>query len=171
VAFLLGGINFVDHRHELARGPRHDGVTDVPIVVWIIVARQPACSWPRSARSSPRAATLLFDQQPRHGHSTTRPRGGRPRSAGSTRFLVLRATPRSTSCSCPTLGIAAEVITAFAREKPVRVQGGPLHRRPPPASSAFFVSAHHQFVAGIDPRMANVFTVTTARSSRSRSPR
>ena len=26
---------------------------------------------------------------------------------------------------------------------------------------SFFVWAHHQFIAGIDPRMANVFTVTT----------
>ena len=26
---------------------------------------------------------------------------------------------------------------------------------------SFFVWAHHQFVAGIDPRMANVFTITT----------
>jgi cytochrome c oxidase subunit 1 len=26
---------------------------------------------------------------------------------------------------------------------------------------SFFVWSHHQFIAGIDPRMANIFTITT----------
>jgi len=60
----------------------------------------------------------------------------------------------------PAMGIVAEVITVFARKKmfAYRTVIGTVIAT---GILSFFVWAHHQFVAGIDPRMANVFTVTT----------
>ena len=61
----------------------------------------------------------------------------------------------------PAMGIVAEIITVFSRKKlfayKTVLYTVDRHRR----AVSFFVWAHHQFVAGIDPRMANVFTVTT----------
>ena len=69
----------------------------------------------------------------------------------------------------PAMGIVAEVITVFSAQEAVRLQDG-AYTAIGTGIISFFVWAHHQFVAGIDPRMANVFTVTTL-SSRCRSPR
>jgi cytochrome c oxidase subunit 1 len=60
----------------------------------------------------------------------------------------------------PAVGIVAEVMCAFSRKKLFGLQDDHLHVIATGVLS-FFVWAHHQFVAGIDPRMANVFTVTT----------
>jgi len=58
------------------------------------------------------------------------------------------------------MGMVAEIMTVFARKK---LFGYRLIIYTFIATGilSFFVWAHHQFVAGIDPRMANVFTVTT----------
>ena len=61
----------------------------------------------------------------------------------------------------PAMGIVAEVITVFARKKLFALQDGALHGGRHRRAISFFVWAHHQFIAGIDPRMANIFSVTT----------
>ncbi len=61
----------------------------------------------------------------------------------------------------PAIGIVAEIITRVLAQEAVRLPDRALHRRSAPACSRFTVWAHHQFIAGIDPRMANVFTITT----------
>jgi cytochrome c oxidase subunit 1 len=60
----------------------------------------------------------------------------------------------------PALGITIDVIATFSRKK---VFGYKLMLYTVIATGvlSFFVWAHHQFIAGIDPRMANIFTVTT----------
>ena len=60
----------------------------------------------------------------------------------------------------PAMGIVAEVITVFARKK-LFAYKTVLYTAIATGVLSFFVWAHHQFVAGIDPRMANVFSVTT----------
>jgi cytochrome c oxidase subunit 1 len=60
----------------------------------------------------------------------------------------------------PALGIVAEIITVFSRKKffgykPV------LYTTFAAGVISFTVWAHHQFIAGIDPRMAHIFTITT----------
>src|SRR5215475_451650 len=60
----------------------------------------------------------------------------------------------------PTLGIVAEIITTFARKK-LFAYRTVLYTVFGTGVLSFTVWAHHQFIAGIDPRMANVFTITT----------
>src|SRR5690606_16002771 len=60
----------------------------------------------------------------------------------------------------PACGIVAEVITVFSRKKLFGYKTV-LYTAFATGIVSFFVWAHHQFVAGIDPRMANVFTATT----------
>jgi cytochrome c oxidase subunit 1 len=60
----------------------------------------------------------------------------------------------------PAMGIVAEVITVFSRKKLFGYKTI-LYTTIGTGVLSFFVWAHHQFIAGIDPRMANVFTITT----------
>ncbi|NCG31841.1 MAG: cytochrome c oxidase subunit I, partial [Proteobacteria bacterium] len=60
----------------------------------------------------------------------------------------------------PAIGITIDIIATFARKK-VFGYKMMLYTTVATGVLSFFVWAHHQFVAGIDPRMANVFTVTT----------
>ena len=56
--------------------------------------------------------------------------------------------------------MVAEIIPVFSRKK---LFGYRLILLTAVATGvlSFFVWAHHQFISGIDPRMANVFTITT----------
>jgi len=60
----------------------------------------------------------------------------------------------------PALGIVADVMTVFSRKKLFGYRTI-IYTVIGTGILSFFVWAHHQFIAGIDPRMANVFTVTT----------
>jgi cytochrome c oxidase subunit 1 len=60
----------------------------------------------------------------------------------------------------PAMGIVAEVMTTFSRKKLFGYKTV-LYTTIATGIISFFVWAHHQFIAGIDPRMANIFTVTT----------
>ena len=60
----------------------------------------------------------------------------------------------------PAVGIVADVITTFSRKKLFGYKTV-LYTAIGTGVLSFTVWAHHQFIAGIDPRMANVFTVTT----------
>jgi cytochrome c oxidase subunit 1 len=60
----------------------------------------------------------------------------------------------------PAIGIVAEIITVFARKK-LFAYKIVLYTAFATGILSFFVWAHHQFISGIDPRMANIFTVTT----------
>ena len=58
------------------------------------------------------------------------------------------------------MGIVAEVITVFSRKKLFGYRTV-LFTMIGTGALSFVVWAHHQFIAGIDPRMANLFSVTT----------
>jgi cytochrome c oxidase subunit 1 len=60
----------------------------------------------------------------------------------------------------PAIGITAEVITVFARKK-LFAYKTVLHTAIGTGVLSFTVWAHHQFISGIDPRMAHIFTLTT----------
>jgi len=154
VAFLLGGINFiVTAMNSRAKGMR---AFDVPIVVWTIVIASilfMASVGPLIAG----AVMLLFDQLA--GTSFFNPnRGGDP--ILWQHLFWFFGHPEVYVVLLPAMGIVAEVMTVFARKKLFAYQTV-IYTIIGTGVLSFFVWAHHQFVAGIDPRMANVFTVTT----------
>lgn len=60
----------------------------------------------------------------------------------------------------PALGIIAEVMTALSR-KPLFAYKAILYAIIAAGVLSFIVWAHHQFISGINPRMANFFSLTT----------
>ncbi|MCC6350272.1 MAG: cbb3-type cytochrome c oxidase subunit I [Candidatus Eisenbacteria bacterium] len=154
VAFLLGGINFiVTSMNSRAPGMK---AFDVPIVVWTIVIASIlflASVGPLVAG----AIMLLFDQL--LGTSFFNPtRGGDP--VLWQHLFWFFGHPEVYVVMLPAMGIVAEVMTVFARKK-LFAYKTVIYTIIATGVLSFFVWAHHQFVAGIDPRMANVFTVTT----------
>lgn len=154
VAFLLGGINFV----TTAMNSRAPGMKmyDIPMVVWMIVLASiifMASVGPLVAG----AIMLLFDQQ--LGTAFFDPnRGGDP--VLWQHLFWFFGHPEVYVVLLPAMGIVAEVITVFSRKK-LFAYKTVLYTAFGTGILSFTVWAHHQFVAGIDPRMANVFTVTT----------
>ncbi|MEO5987478.1 MAG: cbb3-type cytochrome c oxidase subunit I [Candidatus Eisenbacteria bacterium] len=154
VAFLLGGINFI----VTAMNSRAPGMKafDVPILVWTIVIASilfMASVGPLVAG----AVMLLFDQT--LGTSFFNPgKGGDP--ILWQHLFWFFGHPEVYVVMLPAVGIVAEVITVFSRKK-LFAYKTVIYTIVATGVLSFFVWAHHQFVAGIDPRMANVFTVTT----------
>jgi cytochrome c oxidase subunit 1 len=154
IAFLLGGINFiVTVMNSRAPGMRW---TDIPIVIWMIVIASivfMASAGPLMAG----AVMLLFDQVLGTGFYDPA-RGGDP--VLWQHLFWFFGHPEVYVVLLPAMGIVAEVITVFARKKLFGYKTV-LFTAIATGLLSFFVWAHHQFVAGIDPRMANVFSVTT----------
>jgi cytochrome c oxidase subunit I len=154
VAFLLGGLNFVvTTMNGRAPGMR---MWDIPVVVWMIVLASVlfmASVGPLIAG----AVMLLFDQ--RLGTAFYDPgRGGDPLLWQHLFWFF--GHPEVYVVLLPALGIVAEIITVFARKKLFGYRTV-LYTTWATGVLSFVVWAHHQFIAGIDPRMANVFTITT----------
>ncbi len=154
VAFLLGGINFIVTSMN-ARAPGMKAF-DVPLVVWMIVVASllfMASVGPLIAG----AVMLLFDQN--LGTAFYNPtRGGDP--VLWQHLFWFFGHPEVYVVLLPAMGIVAEIMTVFARKKMFAYKTV-IYTVIATGALSFFVWAHHQFVAGIDPRMANVFTVTT----------
>ena len=154
VAFLLGGINFIVTVMN-ARAPGM-GAFDIPIVIWMIIIASVvfmASVGPLIAG----AIMLFFDQQ--FGTAFFDPgRGGDP--VLWQHLFWFFGHPEVYVVLLPAMGIVAEVITVFARKK-LFAYKVVLYTAVATGVLSMFVWAHHQFIAGIDPRMANVFTVTT----------
>jgi len=154
VAFLIGGINFV----TTAMNSRAPGMKmyDIPMVVWMIVIASilfMASVGPLIAG----AVMLLFDHN--LGTAFFDPnRGGDP-SLWQHLFWFF-GHPEVYVVLLPAVGIVAEIITVFARKK-LFAYKTVLYTAFGTGVLSFTVWAHHQFIAGIDPRMANVFTITT----------
>jgi cytochrome c oxidase subunit 1 len=154
VAFLLGGINFV----TTAMNSRAPGMKlyDIPMVIWMIVAA--SILFMVSVGPLIAGAIMLFmDQQ--LGTAFFNPaRGGDP--ILWQHLFWFFGHPEVYVVLLPTVGIVAEIITTFARKK-LFAYRTVLYTVFGTGVLSFTVWAHHQFVAGIDPRMAHVFTVTT----------
>ncbi len=154
VAFLLGGINFITTTmNSRAPGMRY---TDVPMVVWMIVVASVlfmASVGPLIAG----AIMLLFDQQ--LGTHFFDPAAGGDPILWQHLFWFF-GHPEVYVVLLPAMGMVAEIITTFSRKKLFGYKTV-LYTAIATGVLSFFVWAHHQFVAGIDPRMANLFTATT----------
>lgn len=154
VAFLLGGINFVTTLMN-ARAPGMK-MYDIPMILWMIVMASVlfmASVGPLVAG----AVMLLLDQTMNVGFFDPS-RGGDP--ILWQHLFWFFGHPEVYVVLLPAMGIVAEIICVFARKKLFGYKIV-LYTAAGTAALSFFVWAHHQFVAGIDPRMANVFTVTT----------
>jgi cytochrome c oxidase subunit 1 len=154
VAFLLGGINFI----TTAMNSRAPGMRmfDVPIVVWMIVLASilfMASVGPLIAG----AVMLLFDQTIGTGFFD-------PATGGDPilwqHLFWFFGHPEVYVVLLPAMGIVADVMAVFARKK-LFAYRTIIYTAVATGVISFFVWAHHQFVAGIDPRMASLFSVTT----------
>ncbi|MEE2679829.1 MAG: cbb3-type cytochrome c oxidase subunit I [Myxococcota bacterium] len=154
VAFLLGGINFV----TTAMNSRAPGMRlyDMPMVVWMIVIASilfMASVGPLIAG----AVMLLFDQN--LGTAFFDPdRGGDP--VLWQHLFWFFGHPEVYVVLLPAIGITADVMTVFSRKK-LFAYRTVLYTVFATGVLSFTVWAHHQFISGVDPRMAHVFTVTT----------
>jgi len=153
-AFLMGGINFI----TTVMNSRAPGMkwTDIPIVVWMIVVASilfMASVGPLIAG----AVMLTMDQQ--FGTAFFDPdKGGDP--VLWQHLFWFFGHPEVYVVLLPAMGIVAEIITVFSRKKLFGYKTVLITAFGTGVLS-FFVWAHHQFISGIDPRMANIFTVTT----------
>ncbi len=154
VAFLLGGINFVVTLMN-SRAPGMKAY-DIPIVVWMIVIASILFMLSVGPLIAG-AVMLLLDQVVGTGFYDPA-RGGDP--ILWQHLFWFFGHPEVYVVLMPAMGIIAEVITVFARKK-LFAYKVVLYTAVATGVLSFFVWAHHQFVAGIDPRMANVFTITT----------
>lgn len=154
VAFLLGGINFITTLMN-ARAPGMK-MYDIPIVLWTIVIASilfMASVGPLIAG----AVMLIFDQTMNIGFFDPA-KGGDP--VLWQHLFWFFGHPEVYVVLLPAMGIVAEVITVFSRKKLFGYKTV-LYTMIGTGALSFVVWAHHQFIAGIDPRMANLFTVTT----------
>jgi cytochrome c oxidase subunit 1 len=154
VAFLLGGINFITTTMN-SRAPGMK-MWDIPMVVWMIVI----ASILFMLSVGPLLAggiMMIFDQQV--GTAFFDPDQGGDPILWQHLFWFF-GHPEVYVVLLPAVGIVAEVITVFSRKKLFGYKTV-LYTAIGTGVLSFTVWAHHQFIAGIDPRMANVFTVTT----------
>ena len=154
VAFLIGGINFITTLMN-SRAPGMK-MFDIPIVLWMIVIASilfMASVGPLIAG----AVMLFFDQMFGVGFFDPA-RGGDP--VLWQHLFWFFGHPEVYVVLLPAMGIVAEIITVFSRKK-LFAYKTVLFTTFATGILSFFVWAHHQFVSGIDPRMANVFTITT----------
>jgi cytochrome c oxidase subunit 1 len=153
-AFLLGGINFVTTTMN-SRAPGMK-MYDIPIVVWMIVIA--SILFMASVGPLIAGAIMLFMDQVIGTAFYDPNRGGDPLLWQHLFWFF--GHPEVYVVLLPALGIVAEIITVFARKK-LFAYRTILYTTFATGVLSFTVWAHHQFVAGIDPRMAHVFTVTT----------
>ncbi|MFP6886719.1 MAG: cbb3-type cytochrome c oxidase subunit I, partial [Opitutales bacterium] len=154
VAFLIGGINYITTTMN-ARAP---GMTmmRIPLVIWMIVIASilfmvsvgPLIAGAIMLLSDQLAGTAFYD-----------PKNGGDPLLWQHLFWFF-GHPEVYVVLLPAMGVVAEIIPVFARKKFFGYKAA-LYVTIATGILSFFVWAHHQFVAGIDPRMAHLFTVTT----------
>ncbi|MBU6427660.1 MAG: cbb3-type cytochrome c oxidase subunit I, partial [Cyanobacteria bacterium REEB65] len=154
VAFLLGGINFI----VTAMNARAPGMRfhDVPLVVWMIVIA--SIMFMMSVGPLIGGAAMLLMDQTLHTHFFDPAQGGDPLLWQHLFWFF--GHPEVYVVLLPPLGLVAEIMAVFARKKLFGYRTI-LYSIIGLGVLSFFVWAHHMFIAGIDPRMANVFTTTT----------
>ncbi len=154
IAFLLGGINFITTTmNSRAPGMR---LYDVPMVVWMIVMA--SVLFMCSVGPLLAGAIMLFLDQNLGTAFFDPDRGGDP--VLWQHLFWFFGHPEVYVVLLPTIGIVAEIITVFARKK-LFAYRTVLYTVFGTGVLSFTVWAHHQFIAGVDPRMAHIFTVTT----------
>ncbi len=154
VAFLLGGINFITTLMN-ARAPGMKAY-DIPMTPWMIVLASIVFMLSVGPLVAG-AIMLLFDQVLGTGFYNPA-QGGDPLLWQHLFWFF--GHPEVYVVLFPAIGIVVDIIATFARKKPFGYKTI-LYTGIATAVLSFFVWAHHQFIAGIDPRMANIFTITT----------
>jgi len=154
VAFLLGGINFI----ATTMNSRAPGMKlyDIPMVVWMIVIA--SILFLVSVGPLIAGAIMLFMDQNVGTAFYDPDRGGDP--ILWQHLFWFFGHPEVYVVMLPAVGITADVICVFARKK-LFAYKTVLYTAFGTGVLSFTVWAHHQFIAGIDPRMAHIFTVTT----------
>jgi len=154
VAFLMGGINFI----TTVMNSRAPGMSAfrIPMVIWMIVIA--TVLFMGSVGPLVAGAVLLFCDQLLGTAFYDPTRGGDP--ILWQHLFWFFGHPEVYVVLLPAMGIVAEVMTVFARKK-LFAYKTVLYTALGTAVVSFFVWAHHQFVAGIDPRMANIFSAAT----------
>jgi cytochrome c oxidase subunit 1 len=154
VAFLLGGINFVTTAMN-ARAPGMK-IFDIPLVVWMIVVA--SILFMASVGPLIAGAVMLFMDQNIGTAFFDPDKGGDP--ILWQHLFWFFGHPEVYVVLLPAMGITAEIMCVFARKKMFAYRTF-LYTTFATGVLSFTVWAHHQFIAGVDPRMANIFTVTT----------
>ncbi len=154
VAFLMGGINFITTLMN-SRAPGMK-MMDIPMVLWMIVIA--SILFMASVGPLIAGAVMLFFDQTMNVGFFDPAKGGDP--ILWQHLFWFFGHPEVYVVLLPAMGIVAEIITVFSRKK-LFAYKTVLYTTIATGVLSFFVWAHHQFVAGIDPRMANVFTITT----------
>ncbi len=154
VAFLLGGINFITTLMN-ARAPGMKAY-DIPMVCWMIVIASILFMLSVGPLIAG-AVMMIFDQT--LGTAFFDPaRGGDP--ILWQHLFWFFGHPEVYVVLLPAIGVVVEIVATFARKKLFGYKIM-LYTSVATGVLSFFVWAHHQFIAGIDPRMANIFTITT----------
>ena len=153
-SMLMGGINFmVTSLNMRAKGMKF---MDTPVVVWFV--NLAALDFMFSVGPLIAGAVmLLFDRVFGTGFYDPN-RGGDP--VLFQHLFWFFGHPEVYVVLLPALGIVAEIITTFSR-KPLFAYRMIIIAAVASAFIALIVWAHHQFIAGIDPRMATFFSITT----------
>lgn len=153
-AFLMGGINFlVTTSHLRVKGL---GWFDLPLTVWMFVIATLVFMFSVGPLIAG-AIMLLLDRTAGTGFFNPAA-GGDP--VLFQHLFWFFGHPEVYVLFLPALGFAAEILTTFSR-KPLFGYRAIIYATMVAGLLSFVVWAHHQFIAGIDPRMASVFSVTT----------
>ncbi|HXG22271.1 MAG TPA: cbb3-type cytochrome c oxidase subunit I [Methylomirabilota bacterium] len=154
VAFLLGGINFL----TTVMNARAEGLTAfrLPIFIWMVIVA--VIVFMASVGPLIAGAVMLLCDQVVGTQFYDAKAGGDPLLWQHLFWFF--GHPEVYVVLLPAMGIVAEVITVFARKK-LFAYKTILYTTFATGVLSFLVWAHHQFVAGIDPRMAHLFTVMT----------
>lgn len=154
VAMLMGGINFI----VTVINKRAPGMTlwRIPIIVWFICIASLDFMF-SVAPLVAGAVMLLFDNILGTGFYDPA-RGGDP--ILFQHLFWFFGHPEVYVIFLPALGVVGEIISVFSR-KPLFAYKTNIYLTLVAAVLAIVVWAHHQFIAGIDPRMATFFSVGT----------
>jgi cytochrome c oxidase subunit 1 len=153
-AFLMGGINFITTAINLrAPGMR---LFDMPLLVWMQLAASMIFLFSVGPLIAG-AILLLLDR--------TAGTGFYDPAAGGDPVLFQHlfwffGHPEVYVILLPAFGAVAEVLPVFSR-KPIFGYRAIVYATIVTGVLGFIVWAHHQFIAGIDPRLATPFSVTT----------
>ncbi len=154
VSMLMGGINFiVTTVNKKAKGMNF---LDMPIMIWMLNLASLIFMLSVGPLIAG-AIMLLFDRTIGTGFYDPA-RGGDP--ILFQHFFWFFGHPEVYVLLWPSLGIVGEIITNFSR-KPLFGYKTIVIASISSGFLSVIVWAHHQFIAGIDPRMATFFSITT----------
>ena len=154
IAFLMGGINFITTAFNLrARGM---SLFEMPLMVWMEVSASIIFLFAVGPLIAG-AVMLLLDRQLGTGFYDPA-RGGDP--ILFQHLFWFFGHPEVYVILLPGLGVVAEILPVFSR-KPIFGYRMIVYAVIVTGVMSFVVWAHHQFIAGIDPRLATPFSITT----------